>query len=209
MAWYWLMQDQCPAPTLNWQTWRELATARKYPSRISFGLLHPPPPPPNLHMLCESDLSMVSLSVCVCLYPGAVPAALLPDWLTQTSASRKWHQRGPLSAHVARLSVMLDTRVHAHTDKHPSLFPNSLTRKIAPCLTIHPLPGRVRFMSCPGFYFKGAASCPIRRPPPLPLAFSTKIEASRLDTDYSGSPLLPGWGQAGVSSLPGSPACSR
>lgn len=61
-----------------------------------------------------------------------------------------------------------DARTHAHTDKHPSRSSHWLTRRIAPCLTVHPLPGRVRFMSCPGFNFKETACCPILSPPPNP-----------------------------------------
>lgn len=103
-------------------------------------------------------------SVCIHVCAGAVSAALLPDWLTQTPACRKWHQRSPLSAHVARLSVILDTHKHTYTDKHPSCSSNWPVRRIAPCPSVHSLPGHVRFMSCPGFHFKETACCPIRSP---------------------------------------------
>lgn len=126
------------------------------------------------------------MCVCTCRSAGAVSLALLPDWLTQTPASRKRHRWSSLSAHVARFSVILNTPTHKHTDKHPSLFSSSLARRIAPCLTVHPLPGPVRFMSCPGFHFKETACWPIcmQSPPtfPLPLALLLKVQASSWGT---------------------------
>lgn len=45
----------------------------------------------------------------MCLFAGAVPAAVLPVGLTQAASYRKRHQRGSPSAHVARNPVTLDT----------------------------------------------------------------------------------------------------
>lgn len=87
----------------------------------------------------------VCVFLCLCVYAGAVSCAILPCWLSQTPAIRKWHRRSPQSAHVALLSVILDTHSFTHTDKHPSLFPSSLSRRMAPCVSNDPLP------SCPAW----------------------------------------------------------
>ena len=106
--------------------------------------------------------------VCDFVSAGAVSSALLPDWLTQTPASRKWHCRSPPSVHVDRFSVILDTLAHTrpdvHTDKHPFLSSSSLSRRIAPCLTVHPLAGCVRLMSCSGIHFKETVWGPLPHP---------------------------------------------
>lgn len=51
----------------------------------------------------------------MCVFAGAVPAAFLQIGLTQAAGCRKRHQRGSLSAHMARIPVTLDTQTHAHT----------------------------------------------------------------------------------------------
>lgn len=133
------------------------------------------------------------MCVCTCRSAGAVSLALLPDWLTQTPASRKRHRWSSLSAHVARFSVILNTPTHKHTDKHPSLFSSSLARRIAPCLTVHPLPGPVRFMSCPGFHFKETACWPIcmQSPPYFPSTSYPPAKSPGLKLGHSYLPPSP------------------
>ncbi len=103
------------------------------------------------------------LFVCRCCFCCA------PTRLTHTDPCQKEmaSENPSVSACGSPLGNPRYTHAHtnARTDKHPSRSSNWLTRRIAPCLTLHPLPGRVRFMSCPGFHFKETACCPIRSPP--------------------------------------------
>lgn len=62
----------------------------------------------------DEDGEVRNMHMCVSV-AGAVPAALLPIGLTQVACCRKRHQRGSLSAHMARIPVTLDTPTHAHT----------------------------------------------------------------------------------------------
>lgn len=155
-------------------------------------------PIPCRNIQVDSSQECMYLCVCRCCFYCAPTRQTHTDPCQQEMASAK--------PSVSACGSPLGNPRHTHTctDKHPSRSSNGPTRRIAPCPAVHPLPGRVRFMSCPGFHFKETARCPIRSPSSPSTTGSFCARSRPQDGAQIPPPfplVLPGRGQARVSGL--------